>query len=243
MAKVSNRFLAVIVTASIIISLAYTVSIFNTIYKLQRFASLPVTGRAQTAYGNVSLEIQNQVSIVLNDFEVDFGTGFVNTSCQQVLTNYSANLTVRAGATSADRYIDDSDCWIEETPGTIPDDTPFEIENTGNLNASVSINGPDNATFFTSGGVSYNSYGAYLDWYRVAIRANTSENEPDACAGTMQTSWALLDQNVTLCSNLRWNDDATYGDEITVEVNVWVPMDIQSGLYNASSIEFYAVQS
>lgn len=219
MDDISNRTLALLLVTAIVVSLGATVYTLNYLGRFRGFG-VP-TGRAPSDLGNVSLEVSNQVSIFLSTSVIDFGTGFVNTSCS-LLTEYShANLT--AGAT----YTDDTDCWTApEAP------TSWILENNGNLNATVALRGPDNSTFFND------FVSSWLNETRVAVRSR-NDTTPGGCAGTLLTSWSLMNWNSTVCSDLLWDS----ADSIAIDVQVWLPKDIGSGTYSNASVEFYAVQS
>jgi len=215
-----NKHLALIVIASMIVSVITTFSMLN---RLSGYEPATFTGYAQNVEGNVSLIISNQVSITLNnDNIIDFGTGYINTSCTFVGTNNYANLT------AADTTYDTSDCWT----GTEQHTNGFVVENNGNLNASVSVRGPTNATFFKS----------YAGTYQYGIQIRGRVNETGACPnGNLNTTWSDLSDNRTICADLLWDTDST--DDIGVDVNLRVPRDLGAGQYNASIVEFYAVQS
>ena len=105
MDDISNRTLALMLVAGIVVSLSVTVW---TLSGLEKGA----VGRA-TDYGNVSLVVSNQLSITLNtDHTVDFGTGYVNTTCLTAQSQDYANMTKIAGGS----YFED--CWTGTESGT-----------------------------------------------------------------------------------------------------------------------------
>jgi len=217
MNDVSNRTLALLLVTGIVIMLG------SAVYTLNELGT-GATGYAQNVEGNVSLIVSNQVSITLNnDNIVDFGTGYINTSCTFVGTNNYANLT------AADTTYDTSDCWT----GTEQHTNGFIVENNGNLNASVSVRGPLNTSFFDGYAGSYQ--------YGIQVRGRQTA-ETGACPnGNLNTTWSDIADNRTVCADLLWDTDST--DEFGVDVNLRVPRDLPTGTYNASVVEFYAVQS
>jgi len=223
MAEISNRTLATLLVAAIVISLGGTIISLN---KLAIYVPLDgPTGRAPSDTGTTSVTIQQQVSIILQDppgSSVDFGTGRVN----QSKCTYSNMLAGTGG------YTDIGDCWLELVQVTPPQ--AWRLENDGSLNASVAIRGPEENAFLGD----YDSYGAGyprgLRW-----RVNVSDQ---GCYVDRNESWSQFSWNSTACNNMAW-DENFYDDDFAVEVNLTVPGDISGGTYSDDQIEFYAVAS
>ncbi|MEM3374214.1 MAG: hypothetical protein QXE31_03245 [Candidatus Woesearchaeota archaeon] len=215
MDDISNRTLALFLVMSIVVSLGVT------IYSLNKLNPFGITGQAQNVPGKVNLSVQNSISIILYNATVDFGTGFVNVSCSEILSNSKTAANLTAGAA----FIDTSDCWTgNKTP------TSIIVENNGNVNVSVSIRGPDPRAFF----------GMYNGSFTYNLTALARNYEANSCAGTLQSSYVQLNNNASFCTRLKYYPDSQ--DSIAIDVNVLIPVDLPAGTYENSTIEFYAVQ-
>lgn len=213
MEDISNRTLAIFLVMAIVVSLGVT------IYSLNKLTPYSITGQAQSVPGKVNLSVQNSISILLYNNTVDFGSGYVNTSCVEIVggKNY-ANLT--AGST----YIDTGDCWTGTT-----EPTSIIVENNGNVNVSVSIRGPNPLTFF----------GNYAGSYDYNLTAKARNNEANSCVGTLQQTYIQLDSNSTFCTRLKYYPDSE--DTLAIDINVLIPVDLPQGTYENNTIEFYAI--
>jgi hypothetical protein len=218
MDDISNRTLALLLVTAIVVSLGATVYTLNNIGRVRAPA-----GRAASDIGNVSLQVSNQVSIVLNSDTIDFGTGAVNTSCTDIQTAGKTYANLTAGSS----FTDSTDCW---TGATTP--TSFLVENNGNLNATLYLRGPANTSFF-NGYSGTNEYGIQLE---------SRDSEAGSCVdSSFQSTWRDLSDNSTpICNQLAW--DPQTADELAVDINVRIPKDLQTGTYANSTIQFYAVQ-
>lgn len=220
MDDISNRTLALFLVTAIIVSLGAT------IYSLNRFTTMGIsaTGKA-TETGKVNLSVQNSISILLLTSVVDFGTGYVNVSCSEILTGGKNFSNLTAAAT----FTDNTDCW---TGSTLPNG--FVVENNGNVNVSIAVRGPTLASFFNS----------YSGPYKYNLTVIARSNETNSCADGL-VSWPTyapreISSNATLCGRLKFYPDSS--DTLAVDVNILVPLDLSSGTYENSSIEFYAAQ-
>ncbi len=219
MADISNRTLATLLIAAIVVSLGGTLLSLN---KLQS----GVTGRAQTDTGTTEVTVTQAVSIIITEPTnniIDFGEGRVNTTAA---CNHRANLVAYADLTAS--YLDVDDCWIESGS---PDPHGWVVENNGNLNASFSIEGPSATSFF-----SYT--GSYSDRLHLVWRVNQSDG---GCKEGRVEAWTTFDSNTTACDNLPW-DESAEDDDVGIDVNVSIPSDVPGGTYTDATIEFYAVE-
>ena len=222
---VSNKTLALLVVFAMFFSVVMSTLIMNSLPKPP--VRREVTGRATNDMGNVTLTVETQMSIILNQDTVNFGSGYVNDTNPQC----TANATLVAGPA----YIDSSnnDCWTNNTaqPG------PLLLENDGNINVSLTVKGPDSDTFFQG----FNP-GALSDQL---LQWKFRNNETDAC--TENVTAALDWQNFTqvaknICDNMRFTPEAQ--DELAIDIMVVIPFNIPSGTtYENASIEFTASAS
>jgi hypothetical protein len=220
MADISNKFLALFVIVAIGISAISTMTLMS---KINNIGS-DFTGRATTQHGEVQVTIESTVSIILRESVVNFGTGYVNGSCNFPIETNNATLI------AAETHTNLNDCWTNRTAQP----TSLRLENDGNRNASVTIKGPLPAAFF--GGYS----GAHP--HDLAWSSRDSSGEAGACAQGLVstfTSFDGTDQNI--CQRLRF--DPSTQDEISIDIMVVIPTDLPPGLYEDSTIEFTAVDA
>ncbi len=119
---ISNRALAVLLLATMVVSLG------GTIVSLNRLGSISVTGMAPTDIGTVNLTVEGAVSIITEDgASIDFGT--CTPSSATTLTLNSENT---------------SDTGTACVGGNIP--TPIYVRNDGNVDANVTLNASDRGT-------------------------------------------------------------------------------------------------
>ena len=218
MNDISNRTLAILLITAIVVSLGASVYTINVLPGLTG-----ITGRASTGSGNVTLAVSTTVSIVMNADEVDFGSGYVNTS----KAGCADNATLRAGATYADSG--GGDCWTaSETPG------PLVVENDGNRNITLTVTGPVVAAFFSSypGSYEYN-----FSWQ---MRNNESGSCDEITAGA--DSYQPFDGTAqSICTNMDFEPSSS--DEIAVDIEVKIPADLDPGTYENATITFTAAEA
>ncbi|MEM4397282.1 MAG: hypothetical protein QW757_01495 [Candidatus Woesearchaeota archaeon] len=219
MDDISNRTLALFLVLSIVVSLGAT------IYTLNKL-NPGITGKV-TQSGKVNLTVQNSISILLLNNLIDFGVGYVNTSCNEIHNNGKNFSNLTAGSS----YIDNSDCWVADN---IYQPTSFIIENNGNVNVSLKVAGPSPGAFFSG----------YTGVFEKNLTLIARNNEPNSCASGLYSwptyNWVEFSENKTICNNLKYYPDSE--DSIAIDVNVLIPVDLQSGVYENSSIEFFAQQ-
>ncbi|NTV23365.1 MAG: hypothetical protein HGA85_03245 [Nanoarchaeota archaeon] len=218
MEDISNRTLALFLVTAIIISLG------TTVYTLNKLSG-GTTGRASTDSGNVTLTVQQDLSILLNVDTVNWGAGAINaTKCN--------NATLTAGAAyNVPATADPNDCWTNNSlaPG------PLLLENNGNVNASVSVVGPVSGDFF-------NGYAGFM---QANLSWEMRNNETTACTEivTAASNWQeFTGGSQGICDNMRYFPENQ--DEIAIDMKVFMNVSIPSGTtYENSTITFTAVAS
>ncbi len=202
--------------------------------KLQELISKPteLTGKAPTASGEVNLTVQSVISIKLNSDVIDFGSGFINTS---KCTN--ATLSIRhGGGLNTYNDSDGNDCWRSTTGADVPGPSnPFEIENDGDDNVTLTITGPHPYDFFT--GVNPPTTDPAL--YNISWQG---ENIDNGCTSGLVTSWTAFNGTTHIvCDNNRLGFIST-DDEVAVNIKVQIPASgIDTGReYQNDSIIFTA---
>ncbi|OIO64382.1 hypothetical protein COY28_00455 [Candidatus Woesearchaeota archaeon CG_4_10_14_0_2_um_filter_57_5] len=134
MSEVSNKTLATLLIAAIVVSLTGTLVSLNKIGTSQSIVTLMdgLTGRAVTE-GTAQLEIEQLVQVNLSITTIDFGTGYVD----PVYSNCSMNTITGGNNTCA------------TLPGTHAG-AGMVLENTGNVNINVTVQHTKNATSLLS---------------------------------------------------------------------------------------------
>ena len=207
----SNKTLAWLVVATIIVSLAGTLISVNRISKgPSGFVVVNSTGNA-----SVSITTQTQLNFIVS--ALNFGVGQVNGSAS---TNYQCNLS--NNKTSATNIIRAGGCVGFNTTMT---NGPLTLQNDGNTWLNVSLNFSANAANFIGGGGTVNPAPLFM--------FSASENESGSCAGgmnaTMNNTYITVVPNIwiPICtgasgSNLNYAD-AT--DSLTVGIFLGIPSD------------------
>ena len=230
--KLSNKVLAFLVILAMSISLISALGLMN---KIQEFLSKPIelTGKAPTDTGEVNLTVQLSISISLNVDTLDFGSGFINTT---KCTN--ATLSIRHD-NGANTYNDSggNDCWRSTTGADVPGPTnPFEVENDGDGNITLTITGPHPTDFFTG----TNPPTASTDLYNLSWQG---ENMDNGCTSGLVTSWTAFNGTTQMvCDNNLFGFIPT-SDELAINIKVQIPANgIDTGReYHNDSIVFTAL--
>ncbi len=214
---ISNKALAVLVVAAIVVSVFSTLLTLDSLTKFRQLADEQVTGRLTTGDGQVNFSVSNTASILMNNAIIDFGSGYVNaTKC----TN--ATLTVNDTG-----FSDPGDCWVA-TPNSA--DTPILFENDGNVNATLTVTGENGVTFFNS----------YSGSYPYNITWTARNNETLACtewSGTASSAWNNFTGGAdSICDNFRFLPENQ--DELAVDIRITVPVDLPPGQYQDSDVTF-----
>ncbi len=213
MNDMSNKALAFILVASIVITLGFTV------FTLNELSAQRITGFASSGQGRVNFTVQSSVSIVLTNSIIDFGSGYVNSS------KCGTNATLFAGATYNDT--ENNDCWVD-TANAAP--VSFNIQNDGNRNIQLQVIGPDQRAFLNYSGSSPNN----LTW-----RARNNETTSCVAGATFQTAYTDFGGALkTVCSNMTYQPSSQ--DEVAVDIQVVIPVDILPGLRTNSTVDFQA---
>jgi hypothetical protein len=225
MVDISNRTLALLLLAAIVVSLGLTVYTINTLNNVGGVSGMVASPR----YGNVTLTITSAESFRLEVATVNFGSGFVNTTdskCQGT----NSNATLFAGATYNDTNGDN--CWVSLIT-TPPSPVGFEIVNDGNVNLTISVTGPNSSLFFPGATNPLTN----LSW----IARN---NESSSCtSGLSSTKWKdFQNHSQTICSKLSYFPESS--DSIGIDVKVVIPATgVPTGLYEDAQIKFTGIQN
>lgn len=187
----SSRVLALLLVATIIVSLGGTIVSLNKIGELQFYT---LTGRVTS--GTVQLNLSSNAEITFTQAAIDFGTGWVNGSYN--------NCTMHTNSTSG--YNDTASCLGEWTTGAGSTDyrNGFWIENIGSTNLTVNLNSSANAASFIGG----SSPAPLFQW--MILSDNSTD---DDCVGTCS---GVANQDSLASCNNAWNITGGTG-----QIGVW----------------------
>lgn len=226
----TNRTLALLLVAAIVVSLGGTIVSLNKIGDLDIYS---ITGKAvNTSSGDVLLSVVSKTQITFTVNQIDFGSGYVNSSCTNC--TMSTNSLTGSGST-------DSVCCL--TDWNTATNYGLWVENEGNTNLSVQLDSSDDASAFLGGG----SVTPEFQW-KLASDTDTS-----GCGGAGCSS----DDTATSCTTGSWNyetwtdvnttnpyvcgDAASYPfpadpskNEFVIDARVVVPKDAPSGAKSAT---------
>ena len=230
---ISNKTIFAILAATLVITIVGTSLNISKLYDL---GSLGFTGAATTsAGGNATITISQSTSITNNFRTIQFGSGFVNSSCTRCVMDSNGVFSTSCCGT------------FNQT-----NNLGFLLENTGNINLSVNYTCAGSCTA-----------DAFIGGTSPGFEMKTTNNSFASQAGEVSTADTLgscwnnetrglnLSNNYTtitaagnwLCGNgsiypLSFTD--TY-DAFVVDLNVTVPSDAPTGSFLAANFTFNAL--
>ena len=179
--EISNRTISMLLIATIAIYLGGT---FISLNKLTELGYRPPTGLVTVAGdGNVSVEISSQVSILWAVSQIQWGSGYVHSSCNNC--TMFVNTTQSAG-NSADSF--DSTCCVNFNWSN----HSLLLRNDGNQNVNIQMNVTENVTDWF--GTSATNQGFYFKIVDEVDRAHDNTDASDSVVsclgnGTNATGW------------------------------------------------------
>lgn len=218
----TNRVLALLLVASIVISLG------GTIVSLSKLEGLGITGyQTATDTGLVQLNITSETNIAITSGTMDFGNGFVNSTCSNCTMWSNSNST---GSNYSDASCCESD-WTVLGPNA---SSGIWVQNQGNTNLTVNINFSANAASFIGG-----SNPAPLFDFRIVNDSDARTCQHTACTAPgddttgscvdpgwgnqYMSSWATANtSDVLVCASGGFKPITTQ-DEFAVDIRVRVP--------------------
>jgi len=206
----SNKSLALLLLAAIVVSLFGTILSLNKLSQLSMTTGPVATGRA-TASGKVNLTINTSVGCSV-DRNVNFGTDSITT-------------TTTISTDSANSGTNFNDC----TTGNAC--VGMEINNTGNVNVNVTFQSDKAATTFLGGP----SVVASDFQFKVVNGTQPSPAEPGCVSNGGSTGWGAFTNvgtsKVLICDLLNFSDS---NDIINVEYQVTLRADTPPGTKTAT---------
>ncbi|MAE13164.1 hypothetical protein CMO92_01245 [Candidatus Woesearchaeota archaeon] len=204
------------------VSLVIVVLALLYVWQIGELLSFQMLTGLATGSGVTTITVASEVGITLNQASLDWGTGRVNRSLAACNTS-GINLSTTGAGTN------DNACWINISGGTsaLVEGDDFIVNNTGNVNVSVTVNGSTASGFW---GVS-DSTG--FMWRGV------DDIMVGSCVSGMQDNWTNFSGSPqTVCDQLYWSTNSS----IRVEVNLFAPANISASNRNVSVI-FSAAES
>jgi len=208
--EVSNKMLALLLLLAIVVSVA------GTFVSLNRLSQTGVTGYAVSSdSGTAKVNVQSNTVLRFTVNNMDFGTGYVNT------TGGYTNCTMNINTTSS--TINKVGCVNFNTTGNA-----FLLQNAGTTFLNITINSTQNASTFIGGGEQSGVYPLYQ--YMIA------NNLPGSCAGTLSnTTWTnfILGAQINICTNLSY---VTTNNTLAIGVQLEIPYDSNTGQQTATIV-------
>lgn len=230
--ELSNRTLALLLVAAIVISIGGTMV---NLEKLNRLTG--PTGYALSAVGNVSLSITETTSIVLTYGEIDFGSGYVFADCN------NCTMDTAAGGTR------DATCCLGDWADVGNFDEGLLIENQGNTYVSLKANYSEAAADFIGG----DSVTPEFDYQFIPEHtANHGSANGDDSASSCQTGWNNTGGWTAIVANTQqyacgsgslfnFTSEATK-DEVELNFRVVIPENADTGA-KAANVTITAASS
>lgn len=217
MDEISNKSLAIMVVAAILITIGSTALI------LRSGGPVAITGLyGSTQTGTAQFNITGVVSITIRDQLVDFGAGAVR-----------ADLTSCTIQTETDAHTCGS--WANYTAN----EPGFTIENDGNVNANISVSAAAAASSWIGG--TSPSFKGQTD-SAVESGASAEVDSEDGCTGASGAFASFAEITVSdqvMCDVLAFGDSA---DGVELDVQATVPEDASVG-QKSTTLTFTASQS
>jgi hypothetical protein len=207
--EMSNKTLAMLLVAAI------AVSLFGTIFSLNKLGGIGTTGYAVNVNGTATVYVNASTSIRYAVNSVNWGTGSVNSTAfyNCTMSTDAANSGGCLGFTSANG-------------------APFILENDGNNVALINL--AANATALTFLGVSPSGlYG------NTQFKWKVTANETGACLGTLSpAAGAYANVNTTgpgtrICDTPGLNTTES-SDSLKIDIYVNIPYDVPGGSKSAT---------
>lgn len=220
MAELSNKSLAIMLLALVVLSLGGSLVIIN------KMGQVSTTGFIASGTGLVNLSVEAVISIYMDDALIDFG------QCSPVggaVTNITSEKTENTTLVC---------------PNFVAADN-LTVRNDGNINVSVSMNTSkvgkqDNTTVPTANVFLNSSTGTSSIMYK-STSAGRAPNVGGCTAGTVGSYTTLYSPNLgySLCSNLRTHDTI---NSFAVDFLIQIPQDAPVGA-ESTTLNFLAIAS
>ena len=201
---ISNKTLALLLVAAVIISLVGTFSSLKKLDEVVVITPPTVTGRALSGSGYVNITISPNSSCTV-DSNVDFGSG--NPQASYTLDTDSDNSQHEFSCDGS--VAGTGDCW------------GIMVNNTGNVELNINITSDKNGTDFLGTGHTTADFDYWIDDTEIENNACTTEG----AAGEVSVNDKIV------CTGLNFTDSR---DVIVVDFNVTIDQNTVPGAKNAT---------
>ncbi len=202
----------------VILILAILLSIIGTLFALSKLRPQAVpdflTGLVNDNTSQVNLTVTGTISINVADAFINFGTIFVNASCQ-------------VGNISSDGEEYFPKCVINATDNQTIINDPHNIINNGTIvvNLTANFQNRRNASDFLCGANQCPATNS------ARVQVKMKDKEAGSCGSGAQTTYTNISTDSTnltvmLCTSLNYVDTA---DDIEVDYNLSIPHDVDQG--------------
>jgi len=208
MEDISNRTLAILLIAAMVVSLGGTMLSLNRLSYFQT-PSQQITGYG-TGTGTANLSIVTETTITVVESLIDFGEGIVNTTagCNNATLSSTTDDTTWDGVGDA--------CWVNSSSLTQKptESDDIVIRNDGNVNVTLEMDSTSNDAATFIGGAAVTPLYQYRSF----------SNETDACDNANNETWHDINSSgsMVVCDKLKFDNDK---DEVRVAIKVRIPAD------------------
>ncbi|MBT3298639.1 hypothetical protein HN385_06940 [archaeon] len=217
----NNKTIVALLAVALVVSLTGTIMSVNEISKVggQWLVISGAVTSSATDTGNTTLEILANVGLSVDDFSIDLGSGYVNSSVPFA--------TIDTGETVETQ-------WLNSTNGIHTINDGHTLNNTGSTTVNISVAASvSNADEWLCGDATGATCPGNNSWVKVYIADSTF----DACfgfekttAGTFLTHNTVI-PSVLLCGNMMPNDGQ---DQFRVNYVVRIPQEAPTGTKTAT---------
>ncbi|RME31128.1 hypothetical protein D6789_03725 [Candidatus Woesearchaeota archaeon] len=236
----SNKSLALILVAAIVVSLGGTLVSMNRLNKLQAPIFTGFATGSDTATGLTNLTIESNLAITINHpssaNRIDFGAGYVDGTgggIQYCFIDTNGTNATDTGTNHCKGFNNVTvNYWNDSTQATHPDNEigAFKIRNDGNKDVRLNISVNNDKDSFIGG--TNPEFAGWIDYN------NTNNSGETACTGNQRnfTSWTnfTTSPGIGVCGNFNFEDSAA--DYLYLHVRVGIPEDAAPVTSSTSTI-------
>ncbi|MEK6903769.1 MAG: hypothetical protein AABW64_03935 [Nanoarchaeota archaeon] len=203
MIQISDRTLIALTVVALLTTIGGTITLLQ-----QLGPNIPqLTGLASTDTATVNVTVSSTVSVKFNVDLIEFGTSQVVSGLAVTQVNTTAGTN----------------------PGTFNEPGDFVIENDGNVELNITINGTPAGAWI----------GGTNPTYRVSARSPGTSDDGCSKNRTNTVPISLNATLLTLCYNFTFVD---INDTMNISIYVGIPSDVGAGVKTDSAVTVFATQ-
>jgi len=213
MDDISNRTLAILLIAAMVVSLGGTILSLNRL-SVFRTPAQQIAGLATgTGTAEINISQETTISMVIN--EVDFGTGIINVS------QGCTNATLASSHNDTNWTAEHDVCWQNTSGEIVISDNDLIVRNDGNINLTITMASEDNDAATFIGGTAVTPLYQYISF----------DNETGSCDNPQLPvnisnvmTWHNINSSgsMAVCDKLKAENSE---DEVRIAIKVRVPKD------------------